>query len=434
MQQYGLEIVSLVLFIIVAVLAGLIFKTKRNKSAEIAAARADALLQEKDRRIEELNAANAALQKEKDALAADNVRLRSDSENQKKYLEERLDDLIKNKEELLQRFQNISGEVLKSQTAAFGEEQKKSMDALLSPFKEQMADFKAKLEKVHAENLENKGSLANQLNGLMEMNKNLSKDAQNLTDALRGNKKLQGNWGEFQLERVLEISGLQKGINYTTQENFKDENDKNRRPDVIIYMPDERNIIVDSKVSLNDYMDYAACDGSEEEKSRLLDRHVDCIKHHISGLSSKEYQKLLKEKSLDYVIIFIPVESAYIDAVKHDPALYDFAYKHGVVIATPSSLLPILRTVENLWRLEKQNRNVQEIATVGGLLYDKIANFSEDMKKIGTALDASRKNYDSAILKLTEGRGNALSLATRLKALGAKTAKELSLDFNKNNE
>lgn len=433
MQQYELEIIGLVLFAVVAVLVGLIIKTKKNRSAEIAAARADALLQEKDRRIEELSAANAMLQKEKDALAAENVKTRSDAENQKKYLEERLSELQKNKEDLLQGFQNISGEVLRAQTSTFGEEQKKSLDALLSPFKEQMAEFKSKIEKVHAENIENKGSLGNQLNRLMEMNKNLSKDAQSLTDALRGNKKMQGNWGELQLERVLEISGLQKDINYTTQENFKDEDNKNRRPDVIIYMPDNRNIIVDSKVSLNDYMDYAACEESGEEKERLLTRHVDCIKRHVNGLSSKEYQKLLKEKSLDYVIIFIPVESAYIDAVKHDPSLYDFAYKHGVVIATPSSLLPILRTVENLWRLEKQNRNVQEIAAVGGLLYDKIANFSEDMKKIGTALDASRRNYDSAISKLTEGRGNALTLATRLKELGAKTAKELSLDFDKNN-
>ena len=268
----------------------------------------------------------------------------------------------------------------------------------------------------------------------MDLNKNLSKDAQGLTDALRGNKKLQGNWGEFQLERVLEISGLQKDINYTTQENFKDGEDKNRRPDVIIYMPDDRNIIVDSKVSLNDYMDYANCDGSLEEKEHLLSRHVDCIKRHINGLSSKEYQKLLKERSLDYVIIFIPIESAYIDAVKYDSSLYDFAYRHGVVIATPSSLLPILRTVENLWRLEKQNRNVQEIAAVGGLLFDKIANFSEDLKKIGSSLEASRKSYDAAVTKLTEGRGNALTLANRLKELGAKTVKEIPADFIKDNQ
>lgn len=434
MKQYGLEIAGVVLFILTAVLVRIVFKMQKNKSAEIEAAKAATLLQEKEKRIEELSAENTALRKEKEDLSAQNIKMLSDIENQKKYLEERVDDLRKSKEELALRFQSVSSEILKAQTSSFTEEQKKSLDAVLTPFKEQMADFKAKVEKAHEESIKNKSSFDTQLRNLMDLNKNLSKDAQGLTDALRGNKKLQGNWGEFQLERVLEISGLQKDINYTTQENFKDGEDKNRRPDVIIYMPDDRNIIVDSKVSLNDYMDYANCDGSLEEKEHLLSRHVDCIKRHINGLSSKEYQKLLKERSLDYVIIFIPIESAYIDAVKYDSSLYDFAYRHGVVIATPSSLLPILRTVENLWRLEKQNRNVQEIAAVGGLLFDKIANFSEDLKKIGSSLEASRKSYDAAVTKLTEGRGNALTLANRLKELGAKTVKEIPADFIKDNQ
>lgn len=434
MKQYGLEIAGVVLFILTAVLVRIVFKMQKNKSAEIEAAKAATLLQEKEKRIKELSAENAALRKEKEDLSAQNVKMLSDIENQKKYLEERVADLQKGKEELALRFQSVSSEILKAQTSSFTEEQKKSLDAVLTPFKEQMADFKAKVEKAHEESIKNKSSFDTQLKNLMDLNKNLSKDAQGLTDALRGNKKLQGNWGEFQLERVLEISGLQKDINYTTQENFKDGEDKNRRPDVIIYMPDDRNIIVDSKVSLNDYMDYANCDGSLEEKEHLLSRHVDCIKRHINGLSSKEYQKLLKERSLDYVIIFIPIESAYIDAVKYDSSLYDFAYRHGVVIATPSSLLPILRTVENLWRLEKQNRNVQEIAAVGGLLFDKIANFSEDLKKIGSSLEASRKSYDAAVTKLTEGRGNALTLANRLKELGAKTVKEIPADFIKDNQ
>lgn len=434
MKQYGLEIAGVVLFILTAVLVRIVFKMQKNKSVEIEAAKAATLLQEKEKRIKELSAENAALRKEKEDLSAQNVKMLSDIENQKKYLEERVADLRKSKEEMALRFQSVSSEILKAQTSSFTEEQKKSLDAVLTPFKEQMADFKAKVEKAHEESIKNKSSFDTQLRNLMDLNKNLSKDAQGLTDALRGNKKLQGNWGEFQLERVLEISGLQKDINYTTQENFKDGEDKNRRPDVIIYMPDDRNIIVDSKVSLNDYMDYANCDGSLEEKEHLLSRHVDCIKRHINGLSSKEYQKLLKERSLDYVIIFIPIESAYIDAVKYDSSLYDFAYRHGVVIATPSSLLPILRTVENLWRLEKQNRNVQEIAAVGGLLFDKIANFSEDLKKIGSSLEASRKSYDAAVTKLTEGRGNALTLANRLKELGAKTVKEIPADFIKDNQ
>lgn len=439
-QKYALELISGTFLFLTPVLFFLLFRVRKNKQLEnlkallsekeLNAAKADVLLQEKERRLAEMAAANASLQQEKDALGLENAKLRSDAENQQKYMEERFKDLAENKDELLRRFQNMSNELLKMQTVSFESEQKKSLDALLQPFKQQIADFRSKIEKVHADSLESKGSFERHLNSLMEMNNALSKDAQNLTDALRGNKKLQGNWGEFQLERVLEISGLQKGINYSAQENHKDENDRNRRPDIIVYMPDNRNIIIDSKVSLNDYMDYVAAGESSENKQALLLRHVECLKRHILGLSSKEYQKLLKEKSLDYVIIFIPVESAYIDAVKYDSSLYDFAYRHHIVIATPSSLLPILRTVENLWQLEKQNKNVQEIASVGGLLFDKIVNFSEDMKKIGSALDSSRKSYDAAVSKLTEGRGNALSLANRLKELGAKTNKELSLEYD----
>ena len=249
---------------------------------------------------------------------------------------------------------------------------------------------------------------------------------------LKGNKKIQGNWGEFQLERVLEISGLQRNINYVTQETFRNEDNQMLRPDVIVMLPNDRKVIVDSKVSLNDYVAFV---NSEDENMRkdCLKKHIQCIKNHIDELSSKEYQKLLKDSMLDYVVIFIPVESAYVEAVREDTSLYDYAYKKNIIITTPSSLLPILRTIENLWQIENRNKNVAKIAELGGALYDKISNFVEDMKRIDNAIGTSRKYYDEAIKKLSTGKGNALSLAGQLRDRGAKVSKTLSVEYEDNN-
>ncbi|MCI7420077.1 MAG: DNA recombination protein RmuC, partial [Alphaproteobacteria bacterium] len=242
---------------------------------------------------------------------------------------------------------------------------------------------------------------------------------------------MQGDWGEIELNRILEVAGLQKNIDYFTQENFKNENNQNLRPDVIVRLPNNRSVIVDSKVSMNDYISYVNAE-DETAKAAALQRHIQCLRNHIDELSGKEYQKLLKEESLDYVVIFIPIESAFVEAIKKDDSLYDYAYKKNVALTTPSSLLPILRTVENLWQIETRNKYVQKIAEVGGSLYDKLANFVDDMQKIDKALDAARTNYDTAISKLASGKGNALSLANRLKEYGAKANKQIGMDYDEN--
>ena len=348
-------------------------------------------------------------------------------------MEEKLAYLEKNKEELALKFRDISNEVIKAQNSRFGEEQKNAFNLMLKPFQEQMSEFKNKVESVHQDSLKNKSSFDEQFKTLLTLNQNLSKDAENLSAALKGNKKIQGNWGEFQLERILEISGLEEHINYEKQETFRNEENQMLRPDVIIRLPNERSVIIDSKVSLNDYVNYVNCE-DEALRQVYLKKHIQCIRSHIDELSGKDYQKLIKNNALDYVVIFIPIESAYVEAVKADNTLYDYAYKKNIAITTPSSLLPILRTIENLWQIENQNKNVARIAELGGSLYDKLFNFTEDMQRIDKSLDAARKNYDQAIKKLSTGKGNALSLAAQLKQRGAKTGKTIELEYDEENE
>ncbi len=410
------------------VLVMLIYKSVKFRKLELQQAQNNVLLAASEKNIAELKERCLNYAAENSQLLAENTKLKSDYENQKKYLEAKLADLEKNKEEMTERFKNVSNEVIQSQQRRFNEEQKNVLGLVLEPFKQQIADFKTKVESAHEDSLKNKSSFDEQLKNLLNLNQTLSKDAENLSAALKGNKKIQGNWGEFQLERILEISGLQKGINYVTQETFRNDDNRMLRPDVIIKLPNDRSVIVDSKVSLNDYVNYVNCD-DDSMRQVYLQRHIQCVKKHIDELAGKDYQKLIKNNMLDYVVIFIPVESAYVEAVRADNSLYDYAYKKNIAITTPSSLLPILRTIENLWQIENQNRNVAEIATIGGSLYDKIVGFVEDMKHIDKSIESARKNYEQAMNKLSTGKGNALSLAGRLKEKGAKVTKNLSIGY-----
>lgn len=399
---------------------------KRRVELEVENAKIEAVFAQMEAKAAEDKASILKLSQRNSELEVENASLRSDMDNQKQYMDERYEELEKNKEALLLQFKDISGEIIKIQTEQFNAAQKKSLSDLLEPFKAQISDFRAKVENVHEDNIASKSRLDEQFKNLFNLNKALSKDAQDLSAALKGNKKIVGDWGELQLSRALELSGLEEGIDFELQSNFKGEENNNLRPDAIVSLPQGRNVIIDAKVSLNDYVKYANAE-DEESKDKYLKSHIKCLKNHIDELSSKEYQKLLKGVSLDYVIIFVPIESAYIDAVRKDNSLYEYAYKKNIAIATPSSILAILRTVESIWRIEKQSRNVQEIARVGGSLYDKIANFVLDMERLGASITAASKNYNEAMNKLKDGRGSALSLTKTLKTLGAKTTKEIAV-------
>ena len=389
--------------------------------------RTTVLNDELERQLEDVCSAKKQLDNENYRLNTENTRLQTMLQAQHQHMQERLQDIENNKKDLELKFRDISNEILNNQSRRLNESQSQALSAVLSPFRDQLKAFRDEVSKANTESIKNKSSFDEQFKKLMDMNSSLSQDAQNLTSALRGSKKMQGDWGEIELNRILEVAGLQKNIDYFTQENFKNENNQNLRPDVVV-LPNNRSVIVDSKVSMNDYISYVNAD-DEAEKSAALQRHIQCIRNHIDELSGKEYQKLLKEESLDYVVIFIPIESAFVEAIKKDDSLYDYAYKKNVALTTPSSLLPILRTVENLWQIETRNKYVQKIAEVGGSLYDKLANFVDDMQKIDKALGTARTNYEAAISKLATGKGNALSLAGRLKEYGAKANKQIGMEY-----
>ena len=409
---------SLLLLCIVALIVFVIKNSNKN-----------ILNKELYKQLGELTLQNQHLEKLNSELGNENTRLKTEYANQQHYMEEKIQYIEQSKNDMSMKFRDISNEILRAQSTQINEVQKNNLNALLTPFREQLQSFKEEVSKANTENIKNKSSFDEQFKSLLQLNQTLSNDAQNLTNALRGSKKMQGDWGEVELNRILEISGLQRNIDFFTQENFKNEENQNLRPDVVVRLPNNRSVIVDSKVSMNDYINYI---NSEDEnlKAQYLQKHIQCIKAHIDELSAKEYQKLLKEESLDYVVIFIPIESAFAAAIKEDGTLYDYAYKKNIALTTPSSLLPILRTVENLWQIENRNKYVQKIAEVGGYLYDKLANFVDDMQKIDKSLSGARQTYEQAISKLANGKGNALSLATRLKEYGAKANKVIAMEFD----
>ena len=361
------------------------------------------------------------LEKELSAYKASSIAKEENLIEKIKYLEQI-------KEDLSLKFKNISSEIIKSQHETFSKEQQQTLSVIINPFAEQLKAFKQEVVSAREESIKNKSNLDAQLANLSQLNQTLSQDAQNLAEALKGGKKAQGNWGECQLSRILEISGLRKGQDYDTQESFHDEDKKLYRPDVIIHLPENRDIVVDSKVSLIDYLDAV---NAEDEETRLkcLQKNVQSLKAHIDELSSKEYQKLLKDRTLNYVIMFIPVESAYIAALDCDRYIYDYAYKRNIILATPLSLLPTLRTIENLWRIDSQNQNVQKIAELGGKIYDKLASFVDDMKTLERGLNQANNAYNNAMTKLS-GRGGAISQAEKMKLLGSKTNKAINLALN----
>lgn len=377
--------------------------------------------------LDELKKENARLNAENMRLTAQSAALETQMRDEKRHLDDKIAELKSARAELSMQFKTVSVDVLKEQSEDFKKNQQASLGQILTPLKDQLDAFKKRMEEINQINAGDKGKMDQQLRQLLEMNQTLSADAQNLTNALKGNTKHQGDWGETQLERVFEVAGFEKGINYSTQANFKDDEGNNKRPDFIVNLPDNRRLIVDCKVSLNAYMRYIKAE-TQDEKKKYLAEHVQALRNHIKGLSSKNYQTIVKEMDLDYVFMFIPVEHAYIEALSADPEIYEAAYQNNIAVTTASSLLPVLRTIENMWRIEKQNKNVQKIAEIGGKLHDKLVGFVDDMQAIDKALNNAKANYDKAFKKLSEGKGNAIGWAEKLKIQGAKVTKEFSID------
>ena len=358
-------------------------------------------------------------------LSQRNFELKISLEQEVKNNEAKISEMLKIKEQFSREFENISNRVIKMQKEDFDREQRQSLTTLLNPFQAQIKDFREQIERTNLKNENDKGVLKRELEELKNMNTTLSKNADDLVNALKGNSKVQGDWGEHQLKTILDMSGLNEGIDYQMQFNTKGEVGQNLRPDCVINLPNGKKLIVDSKVSITNYIDFVK-EENEEKKKQYLNLHISSIKKHIAELSNKEYQKYLSD--IDFVFMFIPNEQAYIEALKCDNKIYDTAYKANVAITTPSSILPILRTVKNLWNIENQNKNASLIAEKAGKLYDKLVGFVENMKKIDKNLINAKSAYDDAFNQLSDGRGSALSIAEDMKEMGAKTTKQIKVE------
>lgn len=327
-------------------------------------------------------------------------------------------------EQFTTQFENLANKILEEKSDKFTQLNKAQMETILTPLQEKIGLFEQKVEQTHKESIDHHAALRQQIFGLQQVHAKMSEETLNLTKALKGDNKMQGNWGEMILESVLEKSGLEKDREYKTQPSYTSDNGNRLQPDVVIYLPDNRHLVVDSKVSLVAYEQYINTT-EKQEQNRFLHEHILSIKRHIENLSDKNYYDLYKGTSPDFVLLFIPIETAFSIAVNADNTLYTKAFEKNIVIVTPSTLLATLRTVETIWRQQKQQENAYEIARQAGLLHDKFVGLINDLTKIGKKLDETRNEYDSAFNKLSQGKGNLLTSVQKLKDMGAKAKKSI---------
>ena len=357
-------------------------------------------------------------------LAIEVAQLRNTLQSERVVSHDKLALLLDAKQALTDQFKALANEILEEKSKRFTEQNQTNLGALLDPLKSRIIEFQSKIEDVYVKEGKDRTALGEQVRQLMELNQHLSEDAKNLTRALRGSSKAQGSWGELVLERVLEGSGLRKGEEYVVQTSHTRDAGTRALPDVIIHLPEGRSLVIDSKVSLVAYEEFAVTE-DEPLRHAATKRHMDSIKGHIKGLSGKNYQDLYSLNSIDFVLLFVPIEPAFMLAVASDRELFMDAWNRNVLLVSPSTLLFVVRTVAHLWRQEAQSRNAQEIAKRGAELYDKFVGFIEDMNSLGSRLKQAQADYDGAYGKLTGGRGNLVGQAQKLRELGVKPSKSL---------
>ena len=361
------------------------------------------------------------------------IQTRTELEQERLHAAEKLRTLQGARDELKHQFQVLANEILDEKSRRLQEQNSQGLGTLLQPLQEKITQFEKRVEDTYSKEARERFSLEKELRNLQALNARLSEDALNLTRALKGDNKTQGNWGEFILSSILEASGLTEGREYETQKTLSalqphaaDEGRLQRsQPDVLIHLPENRQVIVDAKVSLTAYERYCSAE-NEEERQQFLQQHVQSLRQHIRLLSEKRYQNLPQLNSLDFVLLFMPIEPAFSLALQHDPSLFNTAFEQHIVLVGPSTLLATLRTIQNIWRYEYQSRNAQDIAAKAGAMYDKFVNFVDDMEELGKKLDTTRRSYDAAMNKLQSGRGNLISRAETLRELGARSSKKLT--------
>jgi len=367
-----------------------------------------------------LEARAAALQAAQAELAQ--VRTRADADREGLNAQVKL--LHEARASLSDQFKTLASEILEEKSRRFAEQNQQTLGTLLDPLRTQLNEFKGKVEEVYVQEGKERFALAEQVRQLMALNKTLSNDANNLTKALKGSAKTQGNWGELILERLLEASGLEKGRVYHVQVSQRDADGNLQQPDVVIDLPQERKLVVDAKVSLVAYETYASAE-ADDDRTQAVRQHLDSVRAHIKGLSAKNYHALYGVKSLDMVVMFVPIEPAFMLAVTSDEALFMEAWQRNVLLVSPSTLLFVVRTIAHLWRQEAQTRNAQDIAKRGAELYDKLAAFVGDLQKVGSKLKDAQSAYEDAERRLSTGKGNVIRQAEMLKDLGVKSTKAL---------
>lgn len=372
-------------------------------------------------RIVELEESLASSQQNFNEERIAHVRTQSERDALKQSLEQLRTEREASERTMKSEFKNLANEILAEHQHHLRQANRDSLDLLLKPFKDNITEFRERVERIYAHENEQRGALKNELDNLIKLNQQMTSSAANLTDALKGNSKVQGDWGEAYLETILESTGLVKGIHYHIQQNIKGEEGQNLRPDVVLSLPEERSIVIDSKVSLTAYVRYTEAE-SEAERSQALAEHVQSVKKHVQELALKEYQKLIN--SPDFVIMFIPTEPAFLEALKEDNTIWAEAYRKKIIISSPTNLFALLKMVSDMWRRDEQTKNQAEIVDKATKLYEQLVVFTEQLEGVGTALDTAKSKYDEAYKRLHTGNNNIVRLGERLKKLGLPTKKQ----------
>lgn len=388
------------------------------------------LLEKAEARLSEeladLLSKHEVLRKDKSALDANMASLTTQAEEERKNAREKILLLEKAEDRLGKEFENLANRIFDEKHQKFNEASKTSVETLLNPMREQLKDFRKRVDEFYDQENKERASLRTEIHLLKTLNERISVDALNLTKALKGESKTRGNWGEMQLERLLEDSGLVKGREYEVQASLKSEEGKRLQPDVVVHLPEKKDVIIDSKVSLIAYDQYCKCE-DEEERNRILRLHIAALRNHFKNLSFKNYDELIGVNSLDLVIMFVPIEPALLLAFEHEANLFNEAFGIGVLLVCPSTLMATLKIIHNIWRYEYQNLNALEIATEAGRLHDQFVLFVEALEDVGRQIGKADQSYQTAHKRLTSGRGNLIGRTKKLEALGAKTKKKIDV-------
>ncbi len=382
-----------------------------------------------DRSVSDLKEQNKHLETLKANQAITIAKLETEKGALTSQMEQHTEDIRTMRDQFTKDFQLLANKIFDEKSEKFTLQNRSSLDQILTPLKEKIADFQKKVEETHSSNLKESTGLRQELKNLKEMSQKMTSETENLTKALKNDSKVQGNWGEMILENILQNSGLSPDREYFTQQSFTTEDGRRLQPDVQIKLPDNKWVVVDSKVSLKGYEQYIS-DSNENAKDSHLKSHLNSIRTHIKGLSNKQYQNLGGGKKLDFILMFVPIEPAYLLALNYDQSLFNEAYEKNIVMVSPSTLIASLKIIASTWKHEYQNKNAQEIAKRGKHLLEKFIGFAEDFEKIGDSIGKTQNTYLDAMKKLRDGRGSLVSQAKQLEDLGVKSAKQLSDTFS----